>query len=81
MDKTKKINLRSFRELLLVGVVIVLCMIWTIMNSQFLSANNISNILRQASYTAIAAVGMTMVIIIGEIDLSAWVPSYAPQAW
>ena len=71
MDKTKKINLRSFRELLLVGVVIVLCMIWTIMNSQFLSANNISNILRQASYTAIAAVGMTMVIIIGEIDLSA----------
>ena len=55
MNKTKKINLRSFRELLLVGVVIVLCMIWTIMNSQFLSANNISNILRQASYTAIAA--------------------------
>ena len=40
MNKTKKINLRSFRELLLVGVVIVLCMIWTIMNSQFLSANN-----------------------------------------
>ena len=32
MNKTKKINLRSFRELLLVGVVIVLCMIWTIMN-------------------------------------------------
>ena len=60
MNKTKKINLRSFRELLLVGVVIVLCMIWTIMNSQFLSANNLSNILRQASYTAIAAVGMTM---------------------
>ena len=71
MNKTKKINLRSFRELLLVGVVIILCIIWTIMNSQFLSANNISNILRQASYTAIAAVGMTMVIIIGEIDLSA----------
>ena len=54
MNKTKKINLRSFRELLLVGVVIVLCMIWTIMNSQFLSANNISNILRQASYTAVS---------------------------
>ncbi|MCI9134874.1 MAG: hypothetical protein HFI31_11925 [Lachnospiraceae bacterium] len=33
--------------------------------------NNITNILRQASYTAIAAVGMTMVIVIGEIDLSA----------
>lgn len=67
----KKINLNSFRELLLVGVVIVLSIVWTIMNPQFMSFNNISNILRQASYTAIAAVGMTMVIIIGEIDLSA----------
>lgn len=71
MNKTKRINFGAVRELLLVGVVFLLCIIWTIMNPQFLSANNISNILRQASYTAIAAVGMTMVIIIGEIDLSA----------
>ena len=67
----KKWNLSAFRELLLVGVVLLLCVIWTIMNPQFLSLNNITNILRQGSYTAIAAVGMTMVIIIGEIDLSA----------
>ena len=67
----KKWNLSAFRELLLVGVVLLLCIIWTIMNPQFLSLNNITNILRQGSYTAIAAVGMTMVIIIGEIDLSA----------
>lgn len=71
MSKANKINFRSLRELLLVGVVILLGIIWTMMNPQFLSGNNISNILRQASYTAIAAVGMTMVIIIGEIDLSA----------
>lgn len=72
MIKTgEKINFGSFRELLLVGVVILLGIIWTIMNPQFLSWNNMTNILRQASYTAIAAVGMTMVIIIGEIDLSA----------
>lgn len=71
MSKDKKINIKSLRELLLVGVVILLGIVWTIMNPQFLSGNNISNILRQASYTAIAAVGMTMVIIIGEIDLSA----------
>ena len=71
MSEKKKINLSSFRELLLVGVVILLCIIWTAMNPQFLSVNNITNILRQASYTAIATVGMTMVIIIGEIDLSA----------
>jgi ribose transport system permease protein len=71
MNKEKRINIRSLRELLLVGVVILLGIVWTIMNPQFLSGNNISNILRQASYTAIASVGMTMVIIIGEIDLSA----------
>ena len=71
MNQKKKISLNSFRELLLVGVVILLCIIWTTMNPQFLSLNNITNILRQASYTAIAAAGMTMVIIIGEIDLSA----------
>lgn len=71
MSKQKKINIRSLRELLLVGVVIVLCVVWTILNPQFISFNNISNILRQGSYIAIAAVGMTLVIIIGEIDLSA----------
>ena len=67
----KKINISSVRELLLVGVVLLLCVVWTVMNPQFLSLNNITNILRQASYTAVAAVGMTMVIVIGEIDLSA----------
>lgn len=71
MNKKKSVDLKSFRELLLVGVVLLLCVVWTIMNPQFLSINNITNILRQGSYTAIAAVGMTMVIIIGEIDLSA----------
>lgn len=69
--KEKKININGLRELLLVGVVLLLCVVWTVMNPQFLSLNNITNILRQASYTAIAAVGMTMIIIIGEIDLSA----------
>ena len=68
--KEKKININGLRELLLVGVVLLLCVVWTVMNPQFLSVNNITNILRQASYTAIAAVGMTMIIIIGEIDLS-----------
>lgn len=69
--KEKKININGLRELLLVGVVLLFCVVWTVMNPQFLSVNNITNILRQASYTAIAAVGMTMIIIIGEIDLSA----------
>lgn len=70
-EKKNMMNKNLFRELLLVGVVLLLCVVWTVLNSQFMSLNNITNILRQASYTTIAAVGMTMVIIIGEIDLSA----------
>lgn len=48
--KEKKININGLRELLLVGVVLLLCVVWTVMNPQFLSVNNITNILRQASY-------------------------------
>ena len=43
--KKKKININGLRELLLVGVVLLLCVVWTIMNPQFLSVNNITNIL------------------------------------
>lgn len=70
-EQKKKANINAMRELLLVGVVILLCIVWTCMNPRFISVQNITNILRQASYTAISAVGMTMVIILGEIDLSA----------
>lgn len=71
MTEKRKINLSGMRDLLLVGVVILLCVVWTILNPNFITLNNITNILRVASYTAIGAVGMTMVIVIGEIDLSA----------
>lgn len=42
--KEKKININGLRELLLVGVVLLLCVVWTVMNPQFLSVNNITNI-------------------------------------
>lgn len=71
MTEKRKINLSGMRDLLLVGVVILLCIVWTVLNPNFITLNNITNILRVASYTAIGAVGMTMVIVIGEIDLSA----------
>lgn len=67
----EKASLNAFRELILVGIVIILGIVWTVLNPRFLTFDNISNILRQSSYIAIGAVGMTMVITIGEIDLSA----------
>ncbi len=42
----------------------------SVLSPQFLSASNISNILRQVSVYAVMAVGMTFVIITGGIDLS-----------
>src|SRR4051812_44840080 len=39
--------------------------------TQFANLENISNILRQTSMSAVAALGMTFIIIAGGIDLSA----------
>ena len=67
----KKIKFDTFRQMVLVIILIAMCVVWAIMSPNFLTMNNLMNVVRQASYTAIASVGMTMVIIIGEIDLSA----------
>lgn len=54
---------------ILIGLVII-GIILTLMTDSFLTTRNISNIMRQISVNVILASGMTMVIIIGGIDLS-----------
>lgn len=49
---------------------IVLCVTMIFASSEFLTAANLSNILRQVSINAIIATGMTIVILTGGIDLS-----------
>lgn len=49
---------------------IVLCVIFSIYNTRFMSVANFMNILQQVAVIAIAAFGMTWVILLGEIDLS-----------
>jgi len=65
-------NLRSFKatNLMLVAALVVLCTIAGLFIPSFLTFNNLINILRQFSVTAIIAVGMTYVIISGGIDIS-----------
>ncbi|KKK38929.1 ribose ABC transporter permease [Mesobacillus campisalis] len=48
----------------------ILCVFFSIASEQFLTGNNISNIIRQVSINGILAVGMTFVILTGGIDLS-----------
>jgi ribose transport system permease protein len=51
-------------------VILVLGVIFSLTTDTFIAAANIQNILRQISITAIVAIGMTLVILIGGIDLS-----------
>jgi ribose transport system permease protein len=56
--------------LVLLAVLVVLCIIVSFLTPVFFSQRNIMNTLRQVSLTAICGFGLTMVILVGEIDLS-----------
>nr|WP_281271198.1 ABC transporter permease [Paracoccus lutimaris] len=49
---------------------VLLCVIFTALNGRFMTVANLTNILQQVAVVAIAAFGMTWVILLGEIDLS-----------
>lgn len=51
-------------------VLILYCVIVTIVNPVFISANNVVNILRSTGFTLIVVVGMTLVLITAGLDLS-----------
>jgi ribose/xylose/arabinose/galactoside ABC-type transport system permease subunit len=53
----------------LLGLLLIVIVL-TFLSDRFLSVNNLLNVARQVSLNAIIAVGMTMVIITGGIDLS-----------
>jgi ribose/xylose/arabinose/galactoside ABC-type transport system permease subunit len=62
-------NLLS-QELVLILAIIALAVVTQISNPRYLSGNNPRDVLNNASYIAIAAIGMSMVIISGNIDIS-----------
>lgn len=66
--RTSKLNLEKYGSLLALIVLFVLATIigWP----YFIQIENITNVMRQASYTGIIALGMSFVIISGGIDLS-----------
>ncbi|MBR2686604.1 MAG: ribose ABC transporter permease [Aquamicrobium sp.] len=55
------------------GIIIslaVLCVVFSVMSPRFLAFNNFMNIMQQVAVIAVAAYGMTYVILLGDIDLS-----------
>ncbi len=55
---------------ILVGLIIAATILTGGFNGRFFSSANLVNVLRQVSFEAIIAFGMTLVIITGGIDLS-----------
>lgn len=62
---------RTYRqELLLLGIILLLVLVFGLLNSNFLSAANLSNTAQDATETAMLAIAETYVIITAGIDLS-----------
>jgi len=57
-------------ELGLILILTVIMISFSILSPYFFNSRNLLNITRQVSITLIVAIGMTFVILIGEIDLS-----------
>ena len=69
MNSKLSVNTMIDRFLPLVGLTLLVIVI-TAMNQQFLSPDNLLNLLRQVSINGLIAFGMTFVILTGGIDLS-----------
>ncbi|MEG1524158.1 MAG: ABC transporter permease [Clostridia bacterium] len=60
----------DFREIGVLVPLIVFMLLFTVQNSNFISMENIVNILRNTSFALISGVGMTFLLITGAFDLS-----------
>ncbi|WP_226374113.1 xylose ABC transporter permease XylH [Pectobacterium quasiaquaticum] len=68
LQRLKNINLQVY---VMIAAIIAIMLFFTYMtDGAYLSARNLSNLLRQTAITGILAVGMVFVIISAEIDLS-----------
>lgn len=66
-----KFSLPNLQVLVMLGAILVIALFFTwTTDGAWLSARNVSNLLRQTAITGILAVGMVFVIISAEIDLS-----------
>ncbi len=69
-DKNKKISLFRSNEIMMLLVLVFVIAFFAIMNKNYLSYTNMTNILMAASTIGLLAIGETFLIIAGQIDLS-----------
>lgn len=58
------------QEIVIAGAIIFLFVVVSAINPRFLGANNLNTIISGNAYIAVAAIGMSMIIITGNIDVS-----------
>lgn len=69
--KKQDLKMKEFmRKTAIFWILVLLCVIMTVLSPSFSTQRNLMLIVKQSSITGILAIGMTMVIITGEIDLS-----------
>jgi len=62
---------KTIRRLISVGLLLIMFVIFSVSSDVFLSFGNIANLLKDAAYLGLIAIGMSFVIIGGGVDLSA----------
>lgn len=69
--KTNKLNIKQFiMKNIMYIVLVIMCIVLAVASDKFLTRTNILTIIKQISIQSIVAIGMTMIIITGNIDLS-----------
>lgn len=69
--ETKSFDLKKFlMKYVMYLFLVLMCIVLTIASDKFLTVTNIMTIIKQISIQSIVAIGMTMIIISGNIDLS-----------
>ena len=62
--------IKNFREINLILIIIVVCILMTILSPVFMTWDNISSVLMSFATDGIVVIGMTLILIVGGIDLS-----------
>ncbi|HEU5089622.1 MAG TPA: sugar ABC transporter permease, partial [Roseiflexaceae bacterium] len=68
LQRVLRQNIREYGMFIALFVIMLIFAVTT--NGIFISARNLSNLLNQTGYIAVLAVGMTLIIVIRQIDLS-----------
>jgi ribose transport system permease protein len=69
-DKRREFTRSMIQLAGMVPVLVVICILFALLTPNFLTQNNMVNVVRQASINIVLAAGMTFVILTGGIDLA-----------